>query len=247
MEYYDNNRTDNQETGFDEAIPVIQADSNSRIQFLVKTYLHLIGAVVAFICIESVVISMFKESLISIMQSNPRGMSIVLIILCFAGPFLGNMIINSSKSIVGHYVALAFYVLMYVCLFIPILTYALVFAPGGAAIVGQAAGVTVVLFAFLTVTVFVTGKDFSFLRAFLVFASLAAIGLIVASLIFGFQLGLIFTYFMIALACCYILYDTSNVMLHYPVQGYVIASVELFASVMMLFFYILRLFLSRDN
>ena len=73
-----------------------------------------------------------------------------------------------------------------------------------------------------------------------------AIGLIVAGTMFGFDLGLAFTGGMIVLACGAILYDTSNVLHHYPVDRHVAASLELFASVALLFWYVLQLFMSRD-
>jgi FtsH-binding integral membrane protein len=50
---------------------------------------------------------------------------------------------------------------------------------------------------------------------------------------------------MIAFACGYILYDTSNVMLHYRTTQHVAAALALFASVMLLFWYVLRVLLER--
>jgi hypothetical protein len=72
-------------------------------------------------------------------------------------------------------------------------------------------------------------------------------GLIVVASIFGFHIGPIFTYAMIALACGYILYYTSNVMLHYRIGQHVAASLALFAAVALLFWYILQLFMSRRD
>jgi FtsH-binding integral membrane protein len=97
----------------------------------------------------------------------------------------------------------------------------------------------------LTGIVFVTRKDFVFLRSALMFGGLAAFGLCIVSLLFGFTLGLFFSYTMVALACGYILYDTSNVMLRYRTNQHVAASLALFAAVMLLFWYVLRIFLSR--
>ena len=91
-----------------------------------------------------------------------------------------------------------------------------------------------VLFGGLTAAVFITRKDFSFLRTFLVFGSFAAMGFILIAVLFNFQLGAIFTYAMIALACGYILYDTSNVLHHYRIGQHVAASLALFASVALL-------------
>ena len=106
---------------------------------------------------------------------------------------------------------------------------------------------TLALFGGLTAVVFVTRKDFSFLRSILLFGGLAALGLIVVAVVFQFALGPIFTYAMIALACGYILYHTSNVLHHYRIGQHVAASLALFASVALLFWYILQLFLSRRN
>ena len=38
---------------------------------------------------------------------------------------------------------------------------------------------------------------------------------------------------------------TSNILLHYPEDRYVAAALELFASVALMFWYVLRLFMSR--
>ena len=51
---------------------------------------------------------------------------------------------------------------------------------------------------------------------------------------------------MIGLAGAAILYDTSNVIHHYREDRYVAAALQLFASVALMFWYVLRLFMSRD-
>ncbi len=99
----------------------------------------------------------------------------------------------------------------------------------------------------LTAVVFVTRKDFSFLRSFLAFGGIAAMGLIVVAMLFHFVLGPIFIYAIIALACGYILYHTSNVLHQYRIGQHVAAALALFASVALLFWYILLLFMSRRD
>jgi hypothetical protein len=111
-------------------------------------------------------------------------------------------------------------------------------------IVPLAGATTLVLLGALTAVVFITRKDFSFLRTILMFGGFAAMGLIVVAILFGFTLGPIFTYAMIAFACGYILYDTSNVLHHYRIGQHIAAALALFASVALLFWYILRLFMS---
>ena len=117
-------------------------------------------------------------------------------------------------------------------------------APG---VISSAAVTTLGLFGILTAVVFATRKDFSFLRTTLVFGGFAALGFIVVGALFGFNLGPIFTYAMIALACGYILYHTSNVLHHYRIGQHVAASLALFASVALLFYYLVMLFMSRRD
>src|SRR4029079_6409108 len=75
--------------------------------------------------------------------------------------------------------------------------------------------ITLTIFIGLTATVFVTKKDFSFMRGALVMATFAALGVIVASMLFGFQLGAVFAGAMILLLSLYVLYQTSLVMQHF--------------------------------
>ena len=100
-------------------------------------------------------------------------------------------------------------------------------------------------FAALTLVVFLTRKDFSFLRGILMWGGIIGLLLIVAGAIFGFNLGTYFSVGMVALAGASILYDTSNVLHHYPEDRYVAAALELFASVALMLWYVLRLLMSR--
>ena len=87
------------------------------------------------------------------------------------------------------------------------------------------------------------------MRSFLFAAGWAAFGLIICSMLFGFNLGMVFSAGMVLLASGWILYDTSNVLHHYRTDQHVAASLALFASVALLFWYILRIvmaFTSRD-
>jgi FtsH-binding integral membrane protein len=93
---------------------------------------------------------------------------------------------------------------------------------------------------------FVTRKDFSFLRGVLMYGGILALVGIVSALLFGFELGTWFSVAMVGLAGAAILYDTSNILQRYPEDRYVGAALQLFASVAMMFWYMLRIFMSRD-
>jgi hypothetical protein len=92
---------------------------------------------------------------------------------------------------------------------------------------------------------FLSQKDFSFLGALLRWSGVGALVVIVTGGLFGFQLGTWFSVGMIIFAGAAILYDTSNVLRSYPEDRHVAVSLQLFASVMLLFWYVIRLFLSR--
>ncbi len=222
-------------------------DVGARSRFLTRTYLNLTGAVAAFAAIEAILFSLFGPQIVALTLANTTVTSIFILALCMCAPAVANAILKASRTKLGQYAALAFYVGVYVALFLPILGIALYFVDGGPALIGQAAGLAVSLFVALSAAVFVTRKDFSFLRTFLVFASFGALAFIVAALIFGFNLGIVFTVAMIGLACGYILYDTSNVMLRCDESMDVVASIMLFASLMTLFYYVLHLLLSLNR
>jgi FtsH-binding integral membrane protein len=52
---------------------------------------------------------------------------------------------------------------------------------------------------------------------------------------------------MVVLACGYIMYDTSNVIHHYRTNQHVAAALALFASVALLFWYVLQLLMSLQR
>ena len=129
-------------------------------------------------------------------------------------------------------------------IFSPLLTIAALKDPA----IPLTAGVTTLcLFGVLTSVVFVTRKDFSFLGTFLTLGMFAAIALIVVSIVCQFALGPIFTVVMIALACGYILYYTSNVLHHYHSSQHVAASLTLFASVALLLWYVVQMFMYSSD
>lgn len=115
------------------------------------------------------------------------------------------------------------------------------------ALLGQAALITGVIFVGLTLTVFLTRKDFSFLRGTLTVASFGALGVILASMAFGFSLGALFCGAMVLLMSGYILYQTSLVMQHFRPTQHVAAALMLFSTIATLFWYVVQLLLSSRD
>ena len=218
-----------------------QAAADERSAFLTKTYLHLVGAIAAFVALEAILLSMPGiENLVGLMVGTQFGWLIVLGLFMVVS-YVAESWARSATSLGMQYAGLGLYVVAEAVIFVPLMYIASTVDPG---IIPAAGLATLVLFGVLTAVVFVTRKDFSFLRSILMFGGFAAMGLIVVAILFQFSLGPIFTYAMIALACGYILYHTSNVLHHYRIGQHVAAALALFASVALLFWYILQLFLS---
>jgi hypothetical protein len=225
---------------------VARATRQERAAFITRTYLHLLGAIVAFTMLEVLWFATpVAPALIGLMTTGKYAWLVVL------GAFMGVSYLAqrwamSSTSLGMQYAGLGLYTLFQSFLFLPLIAMAWILgAQGEQGLLGKAVLITLTMFGALTAIVFVTRKDFSFMRGVLMFAGFAAMGLIVASIVFGFTLGMIFSYAMIAFCCGYILYDTSNVMLHYRTSQHVAAALALFASVMLLFWYVLRILIDR--
>ncbi len=219
------------------------AAADERTDFITKTYLHLAGAIGLFVVLEMVLLSLPGiENLVRAMFGTQFGWLIVLGAFMLVS-YIAETWARSAVSPTTQYMGLGLYVVAEAVIFVPLLYLARLKDP---AIITSAATATLGLFGVLTAVVFVTRKDFSFLRTVLIFGGFAALGLIVAAILFRFALGPIFTYAMIALACGYILYHTSNVLHHYRIGQHVAAALALFASVALLFWYIVQLFMSRD-
>lgn len=217
----------------------------ARAQFIMRTYGHLLGAVLAFAACEVFLFtSGLYRPILSVLTASGMGMLLVLGGFVALGALFRNLA-HSARSLSTQYAGLGAYVVLQSLIFVPLLAMAEMYAPGAI----QSAGVVTLLgFAGLTAVVFSTRRDFSFLGSVIRWGFILALIAIVAAVIFGFSLGTFFSVAMVGLAGAAVLYDTSNVLHHFPEDSYVAAALELFASIALMFWYILRLFMgsSRD-
>ncbi len=221
------------------ARPVAALDADARATFISRTYMHLFGAIGLFTFLEIV---MFQSGIAESIVRVISGMSWIVVLGAFMiVSWLASRTALSARSQAAQYAALTAFVAAEAVIFVPLLYIANETAPG---VIQSAAIVTLGGFAALTMIAFMTRKDFSFLGGILRWAFVAALLAIAAGLIFGFQLGTWFSVGMIVFAGAAILYDTSNILHHYPEDRYVAASLALFASVALMFWYVLRLFLA---
>jgi uncharacterized protein len=224
--------------------PVIHADEDTRAAFLVRVYQHLGLAVAAFIVFETLLfMTGLAERIFDLVAGSSGSWLLIL------GGF---MIVNMITSRAAHnlanpaaqYGGLFGLAAAEAVIFAPMLYY--VFNTDGAGTVAAAAFVTIAGFVGLTIVAMVTKSDLSWLRPVIMFGGIMALVAIAGALLFGFHLGLWFSIAMVALAGGSILFQTQNIIREYPVWAHVGAAVGLFGSLMTMFWYILRIFSSRN-
>jgi FtsH-binding integral membrane protein len=231
------------EYGREFSVPVAEAPATVRADFIKKTYAHLGAAILLFVALEYFLFSSGAALPIAQTMLGGRGSWLIVMGLFMGASWVAEWFANPTQSKGMQYLGLGLYVIAEAIVFVPLLLIAAL--KGGGTIIPTAGLYTVIVFGGMTGVVFLTGKDFSFMRQALAVAGFAMMGTIVCSLIFGFTLGTVFSGLGIAFAAGYILYYTSNVLHHYPAGSHVAASLKLFASIALLFWYILRIMSSR--
>lgn len=218
-----------------------EAGPLERGQFIRRVYFHLAGAILAFAAIEAALLmSPIAMPVVKLMVGGNYSWLVVMGL--FMGiSWLADKWASSDTSKPMQYLGLAVYVVAMAVVTMPLMALALIQAPN---IIPMAVCITAALTLGLTAVVMMTKTDFSFLRGALVIGGFVALGVIVASIVFGFELGILFSAIMVVFAGAAILYHTSAIFQNYRTDQYVAASLSLFASIALLFWYILRLLLS---
>lgn len=225
--------------------PILVAHSTDfeRTEFYRKTYTHVGLGVLAFIVMEAVLLnSQFARATIF----KIADISWLLLLGLFMGvTWMAQNMAYRSASKDKQYLGFGLYVFAQAVIFVPIMHIAIEYS-GGLHMISQAGIVTLAMFGGLTAVVMRTKADFSILRTGLTIGFFIAMGLIIAGVLFGFDLGLWFSVAMVALASGSILYSTHQIKNEFATDQYVPAALSLFASLMLLFWYVLRIFMSRD-
>jgi len=220
--------------------PVSEISIAARGNFISKTYAHVAMAIILFTVIESY---LFRSGLVVPLSQWLLSFNWLFVV---GGLMLISWLATHTAQQVQskplQYLALAGFVAGQAVIFAPMLLIASQIKPG---IIESAAQITVLGCVGLSAVAFITRKDFSFLRGVLVWTGMLALVAIVCGVLFGFQLGTWFSVAMIGFAGAAVLYDTSNIIHHYPEDRYVAAALALFSSIMLMFWYVLRLLMSR--
>lgn len=233
------------EDSIDDKLLIGQLSQVDKVAFYKKTYSHVAGGVLVFILFEYLLLQ--SETIVKFMLSMTEGWRWLIMLggFMFITNYAEKMTLKTPDKNM-QYLAFGIYILAEALIFVPLIYIAAIYMDSGPEILNQAAIVTLALFIGLSSIVFITKKDFSFLKAGLTIGFFIAIGLIIAGSLFGFNLGLWFSVAMCLLAGGSILYQTSNLVHKYSSDDYIPAALGLFASLMLLFWYILSIFMSRD-
>jgi len=232
------------ENTFHNKVILSQSTDVERVEFYKKTYAHVAGGVLLFIFFEWILLG--NETIVNFMFSMTQGYKWLLLLGGFM--FVTNYAESTALKTTDknlQYLAYSGYIFAEAIIFVPML-YMAIIETGSFALLQQAGIVTLTLFAGLSAVVFITKKDFSFIKSALTIGFFIAIGLIIAGQLFGYDLGLWFSVGMCLLAGGSILYQTSNLIHKFGKEDYIPAALGLFASLMLLFWYVIQIFLSRD-
>lgn len=226
------------------------APATERAGFIKRTYMHLMLAVYALVVLDFIWLQVIPGEWISRLLQFRFGWLAVIGMFMLVS-YVADKWARSNTSIGLQYAGLGLYVLAESLILVPLLwlgtQVTLNTSMGPMNPIAVAAVATLVIFAVLTAIVFATGKDFSFMRSALMLVGMGAVILVFASALLGFHLGMWFSVAMVVFAGCAILYDTSNILHHYRTTQHVAASLALFASVALLFWYILQIVISFSS
>ncbi|HMK87566.1 MAG TPA: Bax inhibitor-1 family protein [Steroidobacteraceae bacterium] len=219
------------------AVPV-----DSRSVFITRTYTHLVAGILGFILVE---LGLFESGLAPQIARSMLGFNWLLILGAFMLiGWLASHTAQTSTSIGMQYFAYGAYVVAEALIFVPLLYIADAKAPGT---IDSATLITALGAGGLMLVAHRTRRNFSFLRAMLMWGGVLALLAIVGGVVFGLKLGTWFSVLMIGFAGAAVLYDTSNIIHTYPEDRYVSAAMQLFASIALMFWYVLRLLMGNRN
>ena len=220
---------------------VSELPGEQRAAFIRRTYGHLAMAIAMLALMEAQLLSLgLGPVLLSYLGAG------MLNKLLFMGLFIGAGVVadnwarsDSSKQM--HYLGLVLYAFAEAVILCPLIYLAQLYSPSA---IADAAITTAGLVTGLTYIAFTTKKDFSFLGQYLKIFFPLAIAMMFAGVLFGFNLGLWFSFAIVGLAGASLLYTTSNIIHVYKEHQHVAAALGLFASVALMFRFILHIFMS---
>lgn len=223
--------------------PQIQFEETAREAFIKKVYVHLLFSILLFGIIELMLISSNSANVLA--EKMVSGKNWIFVLIAYIGvSSIAMKCAETKNDKLTQYIALLVYIVAEAVIFLPLLLLAETVAYNA---IPHAIVLTATLCVGLTICVFVSGKRFDILYKYIIVGGLLSAGLIFSAIIFGFNLGLLFSVCMIFLGSMALLYQTDAIAYEYGEDDYVATSMAIFSSVMLIFWYILRMFIQDDE
>ena len=216
------------------AAPAIYSPVDVRNKFLAKVYMTFGAGLIAatFACL----VTMMSQPLLSIAASIITTWWLYLLLVF--GMAFGVQAV--SRIPVVNVFAYGIYTLFFGMLTAPIILG--VMGPNGDATpVLQALGLTVLLYAGLSIWSLTTKEDLSGWGTYLFIGALLLIGVGVIGMVTGYGLGLWYSAIWVALLAGFTMYDTQMIQRHYPVDMWIVGAVQMFTNFILLFWHIMML------
>ena len=234
------------------------APVEDRVSFYRRTYAHVAGALLAFAALLAFFFAGFDQqtgiafvlakSLFGMMQSLGAWSWLLVMVGFWVGTMVAQGLATNRASVAAQYSGLGLYVLLQALIFIPLLAIVHVKTGGQMAqILLPACSLTGALVVGLTLSVYMTSTDFSFLRTVIVIGSVVALALVLLSAFGLFALGTWFALAMILLMATAILYQTWVIKTQLTTGDHIIAAFMLFSSIVTLLWYVISFFLGRRD
>jgi len=209
--------------------------SKSKQAFLLRVYALLTVAVLVFVALET---ALFASGLAAQIARRLSGVNWLLVLGGYMiVAYLASGAARRLKSKPAQLAALGVYVCAKALIFVPLLYWAERSADG---VIAWAAVFAVLGFVSLTLVVWLTGKNFSFLKPLLIWGGLLALVAIIFAVLTPLRLGFWFSVAMVGYAGASVLYKTDKVVRRYRSGREVAAALELFASIALMFWYAVR-------
>lgn len=192
----------------------------------------------SILTLTTIEFALFRSGVAQDLANRLAGVSWLLVLGAFmlAG-WMARGLAHRVGTPAAQWGGLALYICAQALILAPMLVWSERSVPG---VIGDAARLTVIASIGLMAVAWYSRKDFTFLRPFLMWGGWIALAAIVLSVIGGFRLGIWFSAAMILLAGGGILSDTSKLQRRRLAGRETATALELFASIAMLFWYVLR-------
>jgi FtsH-binding integral membrane protein len=232
---------------FGAGLTAFSAPLDARLAFIRRTYLHLAAAMGLLVAVSAALYSADVGIRMVQWMSGAGAMGMILFFVGLMGAtWLASSLAWSNRGSAVQYAGLIGYTLIQAVFISPLIAIAARAFPGSH-ILETAAGLTLLVFGGLSGYVLITRKDLSFLGPILFVSFLVLMGVAVASMIFSFNLGLLYSGAMILFAAGVILYQTSEILHRLRTDQHVGAALALLSAVVLLFIRILVLLMQLQG